>query len=148
MMHTKRAIGMAVMGAVAGCLLLAQGTGTGGRRKGVLGAAGRELLAGYLGLTDAQKTQAKTILDNAKTAAQPIRTEMKAARAALEAAIVAGQPVDAPAEAVGKLFGQLAAVRANAWEQFRAILTPAQLTKLNEFRARMGNGTTTAAPTP
>ena len=147
MMHTKRAIGMAVMGAVAGCLLLAQGTGTGARRKGVLGAAGRELLAGYLGLTDAQKTQAKTILDNAKTAAQPIRTQMKAARGALEAAVVAGQPVDAPAAAVGTLFGQLAAIRAGAWEQFRAILTPAQLTKLNEFRARMGNGTTTT-PTP
>jgi Spy/CpxP family protein refolding chaperone len=114
---------------------------------GVLVAAGRELLAGYLGLTDAQKTQAKTILDNAKTAAQPIRTQMKAARGALEAAVVAGQPVDAPAAAVGTLFGQLAAIRAGAWEQFRAILTPAQLTKLNEFRARMGNGTTTT-PTP
>ena len=148
MRHTKRMIGIMAMSAVAGCILLAQGTGTGAHRKGVLGAAGQELLAGYLGLTDAQKAQAKTILDNAKTAAQPIRTQMKAARAALEAAVVAGQPVDAPAAAVGTLFGQLAAVRANAWEQFRAILTPGQLTKLSEFRARIGNGTTTAAPTP
>jgi Spy/CpxP family protein refolding chaperone len=140
---------MAAMSAVAGCLLLAQETG-GGRRAGmgIARAGAQELLAGYLGLTDAQKTAATTIMNNAKTAAQPIQTQLKAARAALQAAIVAGQPVDAPAAAVGTLYGQLVGIRANAWEQFRAILTPAQLTKLNEFQAKIGNGTTTAAPTP
>lgn len=148
MRHTKRLVGMAAMSAVAGCLLLAQGTaGTGGRRLGMRGAAGQELLAGFLGLTDAQKAQAKTIFENAKTAAQPIRTQMKAARATLNAAITGGQPVDAPAAAVGTLFGQLTAIQANARVQFRAILTPAQLTKLDQFKAKMENGTATA-PTP
>jgi hypothetical protein len=60
---------------------------------------------------------------------------MQEARATLNAAIKAGQPVDAAAAVVGNLFGQLTAIRAKAQEQFRAILTPEQLAKLDQFRA-------------
>jgi Spy/CpxP family protein refolding chaperone len=106
---------------------------------GMRGHASQELLAGYLGLTDAQKAQAKTIFGNAKTAAQPIRSQMQEARTALNAAIKAGQPVDAAAAAVGNLFGQLTTIQAKAQEQFRAILTPEQLATLDQFRGRVRN---------
>jgi Spy/CpxP family protein refolding chaperone len=112
------------------------------------GHGSQELLAGYLGLTDAQKAQAKTIFDNAKTAAEPIRSQMQQARTTLNAAIKAGQPVDAAAAAVGNLFGQLAAIQAKAQEQFRAILTPDQLAKLDQFRARVRNRVGAKAAVP
>lgn len=136
-MKLGRLCGITVLSAVVGGMLLAQGPGMGGRRMGMRGRASQELLAGFLGLTDAQKAQAKTIFENAKTAAQPIRTQMQEARKALNAAITAGQPVDAAAAAVGNLFGQLTAIQAKAREQFRGILTPEQLTKLDQFRGRV-----------
>ena len=147
-MKLGRACGIAVLSAVATGMLLAQGPGMGGRRMGMRGHGSQELLAGYLGLTDAQKAQAKTIFDNAKTAAQPIRAQMKEARTTLRAAIQAGQPVDAAAAAVGNLFGQLTAIQAKARVQFRAILTPDQLAKLDQFQGRVRNrgGRKPAAP--
>ena len=146
-MKLRRLCGIAALSAVVGGMLLAQGPGMGGRM-GMRGQVSQELLAGFLGLTDAQKAQAKTIFDNAKTAAQPIRTQMQQARAALNTAIKAGQPVDAAATAVGNLFGQLTAIRAKAEEQFRAILTPEQLAKLDQFQARLRNRARGNAATP
>ena len=147
-MKLRRLCGITVLGALAGGMLLAQGPGPRGRGMAMRGHASQELLAGYLGLTDAQKAQAKTIFDNAKTAAQPIRSQMQQARATLSAAIKAGQAVDAPAAAVGNLFGQLTAIQAKAREQFRAILTPDQLTKLDQFEARVRNRFGAAPTTP
>jgi Spy/CpxP family protein refolding chaperone len=136
------------LSALVGGMLLAQGPGLRARRMAMRGRASQELLAGYLGLTDAQKAQAKTIFDNAKTAAQALRSQLQDARTNLNAAIKAGQPVDAPAASVGNLFGQLTAIRAKAQEQFRAILTPEQLAKLDHFHAGVRNRASVKAATP
>lgn len=142
-MNLTRLLTAASLGTLLGTALLAQGPpagmgpgmGRGAGMMGMLGGAREELLFGYLGLTDAQKTQAQTIFDNAKTAAQPITDQLKQARTSLEAAIKAGQPVQSLAATQGNLLGQLIAIQANARVQFRAILTPDQLAKLDQFHA-------------
>ena len=95
----------------------------------------RKMMMGYLGLTDQQQTQAKAIFSSAHDSAQPLRQQLKQVRADLRAAIEAGQPVNDLAASEGKLRGQLAAIRANAAEQFRGLLTPAQLQKLQDLHA-------------
>jgi protein CpxP len=93
----------------------------------------RKMMIGYLGLTDQQQTQAKAIFSSAHESAQPLRQQLKEVRTELRAAIQAGQPVNDLAANQGKLRGQLVAIRANAAEQFRGLLTPAQLQKLQEL---------------
>jgi len=141
-----RMLGTTTLGlALTGVMLAQQPAGPGpGMGRGRVGAVGRgmfgamgarqDVLFGYLGLTDAQRVQAQTIFNNAKTAAQPIRDQLKQARADLHAAIGAGKPVNDLAAVQGSLMGQLIAIRANAQEQFRGILTPDQLTKLQQLR--------------
>ncbi len=96
----------------------------------------QQMLYGYLGLSDAQKAQAKSIFDGAKTAAQPVRAQIKESKADLRAAIAAGKPVNEIAAKVGALTGQLIAIRAGAQEQFRALLTPEQINKLQQLGRR------------
>jgi Spy/CpxP family protein refolding chaperone len=98
------------------------------------GAARQKLLAGYLGLTDAQQAQMKTIRDSARLAAEPVRAQLKQTRADLRAAVQAGKPVDQIAASQGALMGKLTAIRANARMQIRAVLTPAQVQKLQDLR--------------
>ncbi len=95
----------------------------------------RKLMAGYLGLTDQQQAKAKSIFASAHESAQPLRQQLKQARADLRSAIQAGQPVDELAANQGKILGQLAGIRANAAEQFRSILTPQQLQKLQDLHS-------------
>ena len=104
----------------------------------------RKLMVGYLGLTDQQQAQAKTIFQNARTSTQPIRTQLKQARTDLRAAIRDGKPVDQLAASQGTLMGKLAAVRANAAEQFRGLLTTQQIQKLEQLHS--GRGTTQTPP--
>ena len=115
------------------------------RRGGALGGARQLLLFGYLGLSDAQKTHAQNIFDNAKAAAQPIRDQLKQARTNLRAAIEAGKPVGDLAAAEGALTGKLIAIRANAQVQFRAILTPDQLNKLDQLKTRRASPAATSS---
>lgn len=96
----------------------------------------RKMMIGYLGLTDQQQTQAKAIFSSAHASAQPLRQQLKQVRADLHAAIQAGHPVNDLAANEGKLRGQLVAIRANAAEQFRGLLTPAQLRKLQDLHAK------------
>ncbi len=96
----------------------------------------RKMMIGYLGLTDQQQTQAKAIFSSAHDSAQPVRQQLKQVRADLRAAIQAGQPVNELAANEGKLRGQLVAIRANAAEQFRGLLNPAQLQKLQELHSK------------
>ena len=63
-----------------------------------------EFLAGYLGLTDSQKAQAKTILDAADSAAETVRGEMMSARQATRDEIKAGKS-DAELEQVAATVG-------------------------------------------
>ncbi|MGE5647042.1 MAG: Spy/CpxP family protein refolding chaperone [Acidobacteriota bacterium] len=110
-----------------------------GRRHGH--GMGAKLMAGYLGLSDQQKTQAQAIFSNARTAAQPLRAQLRQARADLRAAIRDGKPVDQLAQNQGALLGKLAVIRANAAVQFRGLLTPDQIQKLDQLHpARPAQG--------
>ncbi len=102
------------------------------------GAVRQKLLAGYLGLTDAQQAQIKTIRDSARQAALPLRQQLKQTRADLRTAIQAGKPVDQLASSEGALMGKLIAIRANAREQMRGVLTPTQIQKLQDLRKQNG----------
>jgi Spy/CpxP family protein refolding chaperone len=132
---TAMAVGLSGLLCAQGGPAMGMGRGTRGRMM-LGGGRGQTLMWSYLGLTDAQKTQARTIFENARTAAQPIQTQLQQARTDLRAAITAGQPVQTLATQQGDLLGQLIAIRANAQVQFRAILTPDQLAKLDEFQAQ------------
>ncbi len=97
-----------------------------------------ELMAGYLGLTDAQKAQIRTIHQTARTQAQPLQQQLRQNRQDLRAAIKAGTAVDTLAAAQGDLLGQLVAIRAKTQEQVRKVLTAEQLAKLDQFQANRG----------
>ena len=131
--------------------LLAQGPGPGprprgfgGPRAGGPGGGGPNqvaYLAGYLGLTDAQKTAATAIFTAADTASTTARGALRSAEDALQAGVKAGtseNQLDQLAAAVGVAQGQLAAIRAKADVKFRALLTPDQKTKLDTPPARPG----------
>lgn len=105
-----------------------------------------------LNLTTDQQAQAKQIFQAARDNAQPLRTQMKDARKALNDAAKAGasnEQIDQLATTVGNLSAQLTALHTKAFAQFYSILTPAQkdqlnaaqqnrLNRMNGFAQRMG----------
>lgn len=98
-------------------------------------------LAGYLSLTDAQKTQAQSIFTAADTAQQTASGALTAARTALHATIKANATdaeIDRLAAAVGVIEGQIAAIQTKAETKFYAILTPDQKTKYDALGSRGG----------
>lgn len=100
-------------------------------------------LAGYLSLTDAQKTQAQTIFTAADTALQTANGTLTAARTALNASIKnnpADAEVDRLAAAVGTVEGQIAAIRTKAEVKFYALLTAEQKTKYDQLLSGNGQG--------
>lgn len=148
-MNPKTILRIATLGMVAGALLLAQGRPRQGpgfgwqqaRPRAALQARGGpmgELMAGYLGLTAAQREQIQAIHQNARTQTQPLMQQLRQNRQDLHTAIVTGQPVEALAAAQGNLLGQIAAIQANARQQIRKVLTPEQLAKLDQFQTRRG----------
>lgn len=91
-----------------------------------------DYLAGYLSLTEAQKTQAQSIFTAAQTAAETARGQMDSARTTLTAAIKANASeaeLDRLAAAIGVIEGQLTAIHAKAESKFYALLTAEQKTK-------------------
>ncbi len=91
------------------------------------------MLGQKLNLTDAQRQQAKSIFQDMRTQAQPVRAQLKQNRQAVFNAIVAGQSADqvnqiAQASAPG--IAQIAGLRAQAFQKFYATLTPAQQQQL------------------
>jgi Spy/CpxP family protein refolding chaperone len=100
-------------------------------------------LATVLDLTDAQKTAAQTIFNNAKTQAEPLHTAQREAQQALHAAIVANKSdgeIDTLAARSGSLNGQAAAIHAKAQRAFLQLLTPQQREKLEALRSEMRPG--------
>ena len=82
-----------------------------------------------LNLTDAQKQQAQSIFDAERQAAEPIRTQLETARAALNDAAkknAGDAELDRLAQAEAPLLAQLEANHAKAFAKFYAILTPEQ----------------------
>jgi Spy/CpxP family protein refolding chaperone len=89
-------------------------------------------LATALDLTDAQKTQAKTIFDTERQSTKPLMQQLQTQRQSVDQAIQGGksaEEVSAIAAQQGSLLGQLEGVRASARQQFYSILTPAQQKK-------------------
>jgi Spy/CpxP family protein refolding chaperone len=106
------------------------------------GATGRlDFLAGYLGLTESQREQAKTIFDAANSAAQTALGQLTSARDALQQAVKAGRSeaeLDRLAAALGVIEGQLAGIHAKAEAKFYTLLTAEQKQKYDERGNRMG----------
>lgn len=132
-----------MLGAVAalcGGSLFGQGRGPGG--PGFGGPGGLNFLATTLGLTDAQKTQAQTIFDAARTASDPIRTQLQALETNVEAAIKANNQAQLTALATqrGTLDGQLALIQFQAQAKFYLILTPDQQAKYDALQASRPRG--------
>lgn len=112
--------------------------------RGPEGGANRlDFLAGYLGLSESQKAQAKTIFDAAQQAATTAMGQMASAREALRDAVKAGKTdaeIDRLAAALGVIEGQLAAIHAKAQVKFYALLTAEQKAKYDQLGERRGPG--------
>jgi Spy/CpxP family protein refolding chaperone len=93
-----------------------------------LRAAVRQRMFKKLNLTDAQKAQAKTINQQAKTAAEPLREQLQQNRQSLAAAVKSNDAaqIQSLSAAQGALQGQILAIRATARAKLYAILTPDQ----------------------
>lgn len=115
------------------------GPGGPGGPGGAQGAGRLDFLAGYLGLTEAQKTQAQTIFDAARAANETAMGQMEAAQESLQAAIKANNTaqITTLATQIGGLHGTMLGNRAKADAAFYAILTADQRAKLD---ARPGPG--------
>jgi Spy/CpxP family protein refolding chaperone len=117
--------------------------GPGRARGGPGGARNLDFLAGYLSLSDTQKTQAKAIFDAAETASETVRGQLTSANDALKAGVKAGKSeseLDVLAAAVGVLQGRGVGIRAKAEAKFYALLTAEQKTKYDELQDRSGPG--------
>jgi Spy/CpxP family protein refolding chaperone len=102
-----------------------------------------DYLAGYLSLTDAQKTAAQAIFDAADTAATTAQGQMAAAQTALKTAIkttAADAELDRLSAAIGTIQGQVTAIRAKAEAKFYALLTAEQKAKYDQMGASAGGG--------
>ena len=111
-----------------------------GQGKLALGANLRQRVIKNLSLTDAQKAQAKTIFQAAKTANAPIRTQLQGIRQQMATAIKStngAAQIQTLAGQAGVLQGQLMANRADAMAKFWAILTPDQQTKLDQMQGKI-----------
>jgi len=121
---------VAALGAAS---LFAAETGTaGGHRHGRMGA----FLSSQLGLTAAQQTQAKSIFQDARQSAHPVRQQLQQTRQALRAAVQSNNvgQIQQLAASEGSQVGQLAAIRSTAMAKVYQILTPDQQQKLASLR--------------
>jgi len=93
-------------------------------------------LSAKLNLTEAQRGQAKSIWQSARTSSQPLAQQLRQAHMALREAAKSGKPdaeIDQLAANAGQLTGQLTAVRTKAFAQFYAMLTPEQRTTADQM---------------
>ncbi len=134
---------IASVGAFAARGALAQA----GPRGGHHGMFGPRLgmLATVLDLTDAQKAEAKTILDNARQASQPYVTQLREGHQQMEQAVKSGagaQQLQQIADNQGATIAKVIGIHASAFSQFYALLTPEQKAKADklhgQFKDRMG----------
>jgi Spy/CpxP family protein refolding chaperone len=103
-----------------------------------------EHMSQMLNLNATQQEQAKTIFQNARQTAEPIRQELKDNRQKLEAAAkVANNDAEIQklSREQGRLIGQMIAIRTGASAKFYQILTPDQRVKADQmheqWRSRM-----------
>ncbi len=96
-------------------------------------------MAAALNLTDAQKTEMKSIFMEARQSSQPVRQQLKQTRQALAAAVKADDSaqIQQLSATEGSQMGQLAAIHATARAKMFKILTPEQQQKLSTLQASM-----------
>ncbi len=128
--------GIAAIGVLAAGFAIAQTNGApqaGAKVRGV-----RARMIKELNLSATQKQQAKSIFQSARQTAQPLAQQLKQDRAALTAAIQAGDSakIQQVSTEVGSLRGNVLAVRSQAMAKFYAVLTPEQKTTAEEFRQK------------
>jgi len=101
-----------------------------------------QFLTKLLSLTSAQQTQATTIFTTAATAAEPLHTQMKAARQSLAAAIKADDTatINTVAATIGGLVAQMTSIEATAQAAFYQILTTSQQSTLDAQQSSGGHG--------
>ena len=134
-------IGIAAAGVLAAGFAIAQTTATpqagAAQGNGVRALVQKRMLQA-LNLTDTQKQQAKTIFQSARQTAQPLAQQLKQDRAALTAAVEAGDSakIQQLSTDMGSLRGNVLGVRSLAMAKFYALLTPDQKTKAEEFRQK------------
>jgi Spy/CpxP family protein refolding chaperone len=109
-------------------------------------------LAHKLGLTDAQKAQAKTIFEGNKEVVKPIitnlRAEQKTLQALLHADTIDEAAIRAETAKIAGIQADLNVNRAKVGARFRAILTPAQLDILKTLHQKKCHKKDDAATTP
>jgi len=122
--------GIAILGTSLGAtsLFAAQTSPASGHRHGRHGA----FLSAYLNLTAAQKAQQKSIFQEARQSAQPVRQQLRETRESLRAAVQANntEQIQQLAKTEGSELGQLMAIRSTAMAKVHQILTPEQQQKL------------------
>jgi Spy/CpxP family protein refolding chaperone len=129
----KKIYSVCAVGVLAAGMMFAKEQGFG--QKGRL-----DFLATRLSLTDAQKQSAQSIFDEARTAAKPVRDQLRETPQALTAAVKAGR-IDSELTEIatrqGALMGQLSAIRAKGFSKLYAQLTPEQRVKADQMHQRM-----------
>jgi Spy/CpxP family protein refolding chaperone len=116
--------------------------GCGGEQSGKHQRHNFKKIAKKLGLTDAQKAQAKAIFQGNKDVMKPVFTALRAERKNLHALMHADSIDEAAIRAetvkIAGIQADLNVNRAKIGTQFRAILTPAQLATLKTLHNNKG----------
>ena len=138
----KTLVRFATIAAMAAGIVLAQTPAAGDQpRAGRMMAqqSMRHRMVRALGLTDAQREQAKAIHQQSKQNAEPLMKQLKANRQALAAAVKANDvaQIHSLAAQQGNLRGQLLGIRSEARAKVYATLTPEQKAKADQVRERV-----------
>lgn len=140
MISTRSLIRCAATVAVCAGLAIGQDAppaGPGGPGQGM--ARRLDKMAVVLDLTDAQKTQVKSIFDSSMTQSKPLFTQMHDNRQAIETLVKSGatanfdQQLQALANTQASLTSQLTVIHAKAMAQVWNLLTPDQRTKAEQL---------------
>jgi len=89
-----------------------------------------------LNLSDSQRQQARSIFQQARRTAQPVRQQLLQNRQMLRDAVKSGTngaPIQQLATQQGSLLGQMVAIRSEAWAQFLNGLTPDQRAQASQM---------------
>ncbi len=129
-------------------MAFAQGRGPGGQGPGGRGPGGPpppdggRMVLHFLGLTDAQKAQIKTIQDTEDAKAEALHEKLREAHDALEAATAKGQFNEAQVRTLAGAIAQheieLTVLRARKDAAIYQIFTAEQRAKLDQFHAEHG----------
>jgi Spy/CpxP family protein refolding chaperone len=108
--------------------------------RGMWGRMDLDRMAQALNLTDTQRTQARTIFEQAAESARPIRQEMRQNRERLSAAAKVSNnhaEIQRLATEQGRLMGKVIAIRTEARGRFYQLLTPDQRVKFDQMHEQM-----------